>query len=172
MPARPGLSSCGLEITTGLRARAVEESCPQCGSAETVGGHGPSFSLTAAPRTEGPQEGRGGRSCPGSASGPEVEPLLCLHRGEGLPGRWSPEQPLWNETALGLLHTPENHTAGVYKGQEFISLLSTKSREGRCSAPVVKVSGSQTPLPAPSRYKPPSSRSLSRVQGATKMWDE
>ena len=28
------------------------------------------------------------------------------------------------------------------------------------------------PLPAPSRYKPPSSRSLSRVQGATKMWDE
>lgn len=71
--------------------------------------------------------------CLGSASGPEAEPLLCLHHREGLPGRWSPEQPLWNETALGLLHTPENHTAGVYKGQEFISLLSTKFREGRCS---------------------------------------
>ena len=123
LPAQPGLSSRGLEITTGLTARAVEESCPQCGSAETVGGHGPSFSLTAAPRTEGPQEGRGGRSCPGSASGPEVEPLLCLHHGEGLPGRWSPEQPLWNETALGLLpaHTRKPHCRGLQRTRVYFS---------------------------------------------------
>ena len=68
------------------------------------------------------------------------------------------------KAAAGLLSTSENPRLQWFRRQEFIALPSTKFREG--SPDILSPSRSQRViphLPAPSRYRPPSSRSPLRV---------